>query len=52
MLEVEGIVMVDELKAPCMTPTTIKPFIFVRRAVTATEVRPEAGEEILMAGVV
>jgi hypothetical protein len=52
MFEVEGIVIVDELNAPCMTPITIKPFIFVITAVTTTEVRPETGEEMLRIGVV
>jgi len=52
MFEVEGIVMVEALKVPGITPITMKPFMFVIKAVTATEVRPETGDEIVRAGVV
>ena len=44
--------MVEELKEPAMTPITMKPFMLVISAVTATEVSPDTGDEMVTAGVV
>ena len=52
ILIVDGIVIVEALKLPAMTPMMMKPFMFVMAAVRTTEVSPERGEEMDRMGVV
>lgn len=52
MLIVDGIVIVFVSKAPGMQPIMMNPFMLVIVAVTATDVRPEMGEDTESMGVV
>lgn len=50
MLFVVGRVIVAESNSPFMTPTTMKPFIFVIEAVNAIELSPAMGVAIANVG--
>ncbi len=52
MLIVDGIVIVFVSKAPGMQPIMMNPFMLVIVAVTATDVKPEMGEDTESMGVV
>jgi hypothetical protein len=51
MLFVVGNVMLVLLKTPFITPTTMKPFIFVIAAVNTIEFKPAIGSSMLIVGV-